>query len=99
MSINDPTPAEWNAAYRCVDIGGENPTDMQVGGNHYSSRKIQPIDFIAGNDLDFMEGNVVKYITRHRDKNGADDIRKAIHYCNLILKYKYDKEDKSIEKK
>lgn len=55
---------------------------------HYESA-IQPVDYIAANDLDFFEGNVVKYVTRHRKKNGADDILKAIHYCEMILKYKY----------
>lgn len=51
---------------------------------HYK-KAIQPIDYIQANDLGFEEGNVIKYITRHKEKNGADDIRKAIHYCNYIL--------------
>ncbi|MGN1155866.1 MAG: DUF3310 domain-containing protein [Agathobacter sp.] len=55
---------------------------------HYQSA-IQPVDYIAANDLDFFDGNVVKYVTRHRKKNGADDIFKAIHYCMMILKYRY----------
>lgn len=55
---------------------------------HYES-DIQPVDYIVANNLDFFAGNVVKYITRHRKKNGADDIRKAIHYCQMILKYDY----------
>jgi hypothetical protein len=92
MKINDPTPEEWDAAYRVVHIGGENtkdPRDVQIGGNHYTSKKIQPIEYIHANGLGYMEGNIIKYITRHPDKNGADDIRKALHYCRLILKYKY----------
>lgn len=55
---------------------------------HYKSA-IQPVDYIVANDLDFFAGNVVKYVTRYRKKNGADDIRKAIHYCQMILKYTY----------
>lgn len=61
----------------------------QVGGEHYKSLKIQPIDYIIGNGMNFQDGNVVKYISRHRVKNGAEDVRKAIHYCKLILELEY----------
>lgn len=63
--------------------------DKQVGGNHYATMKIQPVEFITANNLTFLEGNVVKYISRHHAKNGADDVKKAIHYCELILKTVY----------
>ena len=56
----------------------------QVGGDHYNLT-IQPIDYIMQNGLGFCEGNVVKYISRHQDKNGAEDIRKVIQYCEFIL--------------
>ena len=61
----------------------------QVGGNHYASMAIQPVEFIVANNLTFLEGNVIKYISRHHAKNGADDVRKAIHYCELILRTVY----------
>lgn len=61
----------------------------QVGGDHYKKKKIQPIDFVLQNNLGFAEGNVIKYVTRHKEKNGADDIRKAIHYLEFILRYEY----------
>lgn len=61
----------------------------QEGGNHYKDMKIQPVEFITANELGFLEGNVVKYICRHHAKNGAEDIRKAIHYCELLLATKY----------
>ena len=60
----------------------------QVGGQHYRLA-IEPIDFIVKNDLDFCQGNVIKYIVRHKNKNKAEDIRKAIQYCEFILKYEY----------
>jgi len=60
----------------------------QIGGTHYDLT-IQPIDYIMGNGLGYCEGNVVKYITRHTSKNGAEDIRKAIHYCEFILAQVY----------
>ena len=64
-------------------------TDKQVGGDHYKDCVIQPVDYILKNNLDFLEGNVVKYITRHKTKNGIEDIRKVIHYAELILELKY----------
>lgn len=61
----------------------------QVGGDHYKSMAIQPIEFIAKNNLGFMEGNIVKYAARHKSKGGAEDVRKIIHYAQLILKLQY----------
>lgn len=69
-----------------------NPLETQVGGSHYKDLKIQPIEFIHANNLDFMTANVVKYVVRAKRKNGAQDIRKAIHYCQLILKLDYGEE-------
>lgn len=63
--------------------------DVQEGGNHYKDLKIQPIEYIHANGLDFFQANVVKYVTRHKAKNGEQDIRKAIHYLNLILELQY----------
>ena len=60
----------------------------QVGGAHYQVA-IQPVDYIHANKLTFLEGNVVKYVTRHRKKNGAGDIKKAIHYLQIILEKEY----------
>jgi len=67
-------------------------SEKQIGGNHYKDRVIQPIDYIVKNNLDFLEGNVVKYITRHKLKGGVEDIKKVIHYAELILELKYGKE-------
>lgn len=65
------------------------PTDRQEGGGHYKKLAIQPIEYIQKNELGYLEGNVIKYVTRHKDKGKAEDIRKAIHYLELILKYQY----------
>lgn len=75
-----------------VDSKNKNPLQTQVGGNHYKDLKIQPIEFIHANNLDFMTANVVKYVVRAKNKNGSQDIRKAIHYCQLILKLDYGEE-------
>jgi hypothetical protein len=66
--------------------------DKQEGGQHYKDKAIQPIVYIHANKLGFCEGNVVKYITRHKEKNGAEDIRKVIHYCELLLELEYKNE-------
>ena len=61
---------------------------------HYADQKIQPIEYIVSNSLNFMEGNVLKYVTRHRDKNGAEDIKKAIRYLEFLLEAEYNIPDK-----
>ena len=59
--------------------------EKQTGGNHYKKCSIQPIEYIHANNLPFIEGNVVKYITRWRDKNGIEDLKKVIHYVELLI--------------
>jgi hypothetical protein len=66
-----------------------NATDTQVGGSHYKDMAIQPVQYIHKNNLSYLEGNVIKYITRHRSKGGKADVEKALHYCQLILELVY----------
>lgn len=66
-----------------------NPLETQVGGDHYRSMKIQPAEFIHANGIPFLEGCVIKYACRHRAKGKADDIRKAIHFLELLLRLEY----------
>ena len=63
--------------------------EKQVGGKHYQNMKIQPAEFINENKLLFAEGNAIKYICRHQSKGKADDIKKAIHYSEMILERDY----------
>jgi len=63
--------------------------ERQEGGNHYVGFKIQPAEFIQRNGLNFCEGNTVKLVCRHHEKNGAEDIRKAIHYLEMLLEMEY----------
>ena len=67
----------------------ESPEQEQIGGDHYKNFVIQPSEFILRNKLGWLEGNVIKYVCRHSFKNGAEDIRKGIHYLKLILKWVY----------
>lgn len=61
----------------------------QVGGNHYKSLAIQPIEYCQRNGLNYCESNVIKYVPRHRHKGGAQDILKAIHNLQLLLELEY----------
>jgi hypothetical protein len=57
----------------------------QVGGDHYKKMPIQPLEFIAKNNLSFFQGNVIKYIIRYKDKNGVEDLKKALHYIEMMI--------------
>lgn len=57
----------------------------QIGGNHYSKMKIEPIQFILANDIPFCEGNVIKYICRYKDKDGIQDLLKAKQYIDFLI--------------
>jgi len=66
-----------------------DPYDKQIGGSHYKKMKIQPSKFVIENELLFPEGNVIKYICRHRFKNGKEDLEKAVHFIEMIIERDY----------
>lgn len=86
--------------FECVDRIDNKPiktldekataTDVQVGGDHYVEMPIQPVDFIVANGLNYLEGNVIKYVTRHCFKNGKEDLQKAKHYIDMLIEKTYD---------
>jgi len=57
----------------------------QVGGTHYKDMAIQPVEFIIANGLGFCEGNIIKYTCRYKQKNGVEDLRKVIHYAEMLI--------------
>ena len=63
--------------------------DKQIGGKHYKNMKIQPAEFINENKLLYPEGCAIKYIIRHQDKNGKEDLLKAIHFIEMIIERDY----------
>jgi hypothetical protein len=67
--------------------------DSQVGGTHYKNNAVQPWDYIIANDLPYLEGNIVKYITRWRKKGGIDDLRKVQHYTQKLIEVETKKEE------
>jgi len=72
-----------------------NPYDTQVGGDHYSKMKIQPSEFINKNEMQFAEGNAIKYICRHGSKGRLQDLEKAKHYIDMIIERDYADEAKN----
>jgi hypothetical protein len=57
----------------------------QVGGSHYKKYKIQPVEFIIKNNIGFVEGNIIKYVLRFKEKGGVQDLLKAKHYIELLI--------------
>ena len=80
-----------------VDVSTPEPKSArdQVGGTHYSGRGgVEPVEFITSNGMSFLEGCVIKRVYRHKNKNKAEDIRKAIQELELILELEYGTNDK-----
>ena len=65
----------------------------QVGGSHYAQKAIQPWDYIVTNNLGYLEGNVVKYVSRWKQKGGVDDLRKAAHYLEKLIEVAISEEE------
>ena len=59
--------------------------DVQISGTHYKDKAIQPWDYVVANNLGYLEGNIVKYVSRWKDKGGMDDLKKARHYLDKLI--------------
>ena len=59
--------------------------EEQVGGDHYKNKAIQPWDYIASNNLGYLEGCIVKYVSRYKEKGGMQDLEKAAHYLQKLM--------------
>ena len=59
--------------------------DVQISGDHYKNKAIQPVEYIHANGMGFCEGNVVKYISRWKEKGGVKDLEKARHYLDILI--------------
>jgi hypothetical protein len=70
-------------------VDKEAAVDKQIGGDHYKSLPLQPIEFIMKNKLDYCTGNAIKYLCRHKQKNGKQDLEKAIHYIQMLIEDEY----------
>lgn len=94
MSIDKIKPEDYSfatASQRVDEIidKADNALNEQVGGEHYKKYAIQPAEYCQRNKLNSLESSIIRYATRHQDKNGREDIEKIIHCAKLILKFDY----------
>lgn len=68
-----------------IKLGTVSALDTQISGAHYKSLTIQPVQYIFSNKIGYFEGNVIKYVTRWKDKGGIADLEKAKHYIDLLI--------------
>ncbi len=66
--------------------------ERQEGGNHYKQFVIEPLEFLIRNRIPFAEGNIVKYVCRHRFKGGVEDLKKAMHCLQVLIEAEYPNE-------
>ena len=59
--------------------------EEQVGGRHYIEKSIQPWDYIIANKMGYLEGNIIKYVSRYKEKGGVEDLIKAAHYLDKLI--------------
>lgn len=71
--------------------------DYQHGGDHYKQKQIQPWDYIIANNLGYLEGNAIKYITRWKAKGGIQDLKKAQHYIQKLIEVATNEEAKKTD--
>lgn len=83
-------PAKYEVVAVCES---NNPLNSQVGGDHYSKLAIQPMEYSMRNGLDACQHSIIKYVTRFRDKGGIEDLRKARHCIDLLIKFETDNEN------
>jgi hypothetical protein len=69
-----------------------NAIDVQMGGDHYKDQPIQPVQYIHANNIGYFEGNVIKYVSRWKKKNGIADLEKAKHYIELLIELEENKQ-------
>lgn len=98
----DETGSRWVQFHKTGPMPVYNPADVafnkraldvQIAGNHYKDLAIQPVEYIYANNIGYFEGNVIKYVSRWRNKNGIKDLEKAKHYIELLIELEGKKHD------
>ena len=90
--IDDEPPQSLNDQYAEIEKVRQSAWQKQEGGSHCKNLKIQPMQYALENKLDYAQANVVKYVTRHKEKNGKEDLLKAIHNIELMIEFYYGDE-------
>ena len=75
----------------CRLYGTEEKNNIKP--NHYGNSGIDVIDFCQANNLDFMQGSVIKYVFRYKNKNGLEDLEKAKEYIDRMIENLLDEEE------
>ena len=70
---------------KIFDESWDEPLTAQVGGDHYKNLAIQPVEYITANNLSYLQGSVIKYTTRYKSKGGVEDLKKAIHFLQMMI--------------
>ena len=91
--MSDTKNIDWHKEEKCDFEGDNNALSKQVSGSHYKNYEVQPVEFCQRNKLNYCESAAIKYLCRHRDKNGIDDLRKAKHYIELLIEIEYADKD------
>lgn len=91
----------WPEDDRRIDVIGQNGNEglhyppvralqVQEGGSHYKNMAIQPVEYIYKNDIGYFEGCVIKYVSRWKNKNGLEDLKKARHFLDLLIEFQQE---------
>lgn len=89
-NVEPPTPELSREDYaKLHEATEEYALDTQVGGSHYKSLKIQPMEYSMANNLDACQHTIIKYVTRYEAKGGKEDLLKARHAIDLLIGFKY----------
>jgi UDP-3-O-acyl-N-acetylglucosamine deacetylase len=86
----DGNPATFNKSNGVIHMSA---LEVQVSGNHYKKYSIQPVEYIHSNGIPFIEGSIIKYVTRWKDKGGVRDLEKARHFIDLLIELECRKDD------
>lgn len=87
LPVSEPVVASTELLSAATTPAAGSSLDVQVGGNHYKKLVIQPVLYALVNKLPFVEGSVVKYVTRWRDKEGVKDLKKAKHFLEMLIDF------------
>jgi hypothetical protein len=78
------------AARRLVDDVRSDIRNTQIAGTHYTKLGIQPMEYALANNFNYLESFALKYLSRHRNKNGIEDLKKALHCIELLIEVTYE---------
>lgn len=84
-TATEPAAVKMNLRERFQAEREAKALATQVGGSHYKQMAIQPVEFIHANNIGYIEGCIIKYICRYKNKNGIEDLQKIKHYVDLLI--------------